>query len=46
MDYVVFCNILRAIKAAVLELEKAKFTSAIPVPMFISITPGPGIDSQ
>ena len=34
------CNILRSIKAAFLELEKAMFTGATLVPMFTTITPG------
>ena len=41
IDNVVYCNILRSIKAAFLELEKAMFTGATLVPMFIIITPGP-----
>ena len=41
IDNVVFCNILPSIKAALLELEKAMFTGATPVPMFTIITPRP-----
>ena len=41
MDDVVFCNILRSIEATILELGKALFTGATPVPMFTIITPGP-----
>ena len=40
IDNFVFCNILWSIKAALLELEKAMFTGATPVPMFTIITPG------
>ena len=39
IDNVVFCNTLRSIKAAFLELEKAMYTIATPVPMFTIITP-------
>ena len=39
-ENVVFCNILRSNKATLLELEKAMFTGATPVPMFIIINPG------
>ena len=42
----VYCNILRSIKAAFLELEKAMFTSATLVPMFTIITPGPYTQSK
>ena len=41
MDNVVYCNILRSIKAAILELEKAMFTGATLVPIFTIIFPGP-----
>ena len=41
-----FCNILRSIKAALLELEEAMFTGATPVPMFTIITPGPYTHSK
>ena len=37
---------LRSIKAALLELEKAMFTGATPVPMFTISTPGPYTDSK
>ena len=40
------CNILRSIKATPLELEKAMFTGATPVPMFTIITPGPHTQSK
>ena len=40
IDNIVFCNILRSIKAALLELEKAMFTGATPVAMFTIITLG------
>ena len=40
------CNILRSIKAALLELEKAMFTGATPVLMFTIITPGPYTHSK
>ena len=43
---VVYCNILRSIKAAFLELEKAIFTGATLVPMFTIITPGPYTHSK
>ena len=46
IDNIVFCNILRSIKAALLELEKAMFTGATPVPMFTIITPGPYTHSK
>ena len=46
IDNVVFRNILRSIKAALLELEKAMFTGANPVPMFTIITPGPYTHSK
>ena len=46
IDNVVFCKILRSIKAALLELEKAMFTGATPVPMFTIITPGPYTHSK
>ena len=36
-----YCNILRSIEAAFLELEKAMFTGAIFVPIFTIITLGP-----
>ena len=35
-----YCNILRSIKAAFLEPEKAMFTGATLVPMFTIIIPG------
>ena len=41
-----FCNILRSIEAAFLELEKALFTGATLVPMFTIITPGPYTNSR
>ena len=41
LDNVLYCNILRSIKAAFLELEKAMFTGATLVPTFTIITPGP-----
>ena len=41
-----YCNIFRSIKAALLELEKAMFTGATLVPMFIIITPGPYTHSK
>ena len=41
INNVVYCNILRSIEAAFLELEKAMFTGAIFVPMFTIITFGP-----
>ena len=34
-----FCNILRSIKTAFLELERAMFIGATPVPMFTIINP-------
>ena len=37
---IVYCNILRSIKAAFLELEKAMFTVATAVRMLTIITPG------
>ena len=40
IDKVVYCNNLRSIKVAFLELEKAMYTVATPVPMFTIITPG------
>ena len=40
IDKVVYCNKLRSIKVAFLELEKAMYTVATPVPMFTIITPG------
>ena len=43
---VVYCNILRSIKAAILELEKAVFTGATLVPMFPIITRGPYTHSK
>ena len=39
VDNVVYCNILRSIKAAFRGLEKAMFTGATLVPMFTIITP-------
>ena len=41
-----YCNILRSIKAAFFELEKAMFTRATFVPMFTIITPGPYTHSK
>ena len=41
-----FCNILRLIKATILEPERAMFTGATPVPMFTVITPGPHTHSK
>ena len=46
IDNIVFSNLLRSIKAALLELEKAMFTGATPVPMFTIITPGPYIHNK
>ena len=46
IDNIVFCNILRSIKAAFLELEKAMLTGATPVPMFTINTPGPYTHSK
>ena len=40
IDKFVYCNNLRSIKVAFLELEKAMYTVATPVPMFTIITPG------
>ena len=40
LDKVVYCNNIRSIKVAFLELEKAMYTVATPVPMFTIITPG------
>ena len=40
INKVVYCNNLRSIKVAFLELEKAMYTVATPVPMFTIITPG------
>ena len=41
-----YCNILRSVKAAFLELEKAMFTGASLVPMFTIVTPGPYTHSK
>ena len=41
LDNVLYCNTLRSIKAAFLELEEAMFTGATLVPMFTIISPGP-----
>ena len=42
LDNVLYCNNLRSIKAAFLEVEKAVFIVATIVPMFIIIIiPGP-----
>ena len=41
-----FCNILRSIKATLLELEKTLFTGPTLVPMFTIITPGPYTHSK
>ena len=46
IDNAVYCNILRSIKAAFLELEIAMFTGATLVPMFTIITPGPYTHSK
>ena len=46
VDNVVYCNILRSIRAAFLELEKALFTGATLVPMFTIIIPGPYTHSK
>ena len=46
IDNVVFCNILNSIEAAFLELEKAMFTGATPVPIFTIITLGPYTHSK
>ena len=40
LDNVVFCNILRSIKTAFLELETAMFNGATLAPMFTIIFPG------
>ena len=39
IDDAIYCNVLRSIKAAFLELEKAMFTVGTLVPMFDIITP-------
>ena len=41
LDKVVYCNTLRSIEAASLELKKAMLTGSILVLMFNTITPGP-----
>ena len=41
-----YCNILRSIKDAFFELEKAMFTGATRVPMFTIIPPGPYTHSE
>ena len=41
-----YCNILRSIKVAFLELDKAMFTGATLVPIFTVITPGPYTHSK
>ena len=46
IDNFVYCIIFASIKAALLELEKAKFTSATPVPLFTIITRGPYTHSK
>ena len=46
IDNVVFCNILRSIKAAFLELEKAIFTVGNAVRMLTIITPSPYTHSK
>ena len=46
VDNVVYCNTLHSIKAAFLEPEKAMFTGAILVPMFITIAPCPYTHSK
>ena len=46
IDNVVYCNTLRSIKAAFLELEKAMLTGSILVQMFTIITPGPYAHSK
>ena len=40
LDKVVYCNNICSIKVAFLELEKAMYTVATPVPMFTIIIPG------
>ncbi len=40
LDKVVYCNNIRSIKVAFLELEKAMYTVATLVPTFTIITPG------
>ena len=46
IDNVQYCNTLHSNQAAFLKLEKAMFTGAILVPMFIIITPGPNTYSK
>ena len=46
IDRVVYCNILRSLKAAFVELEKAKFTGRTLFPMFTIITAGPYTHSK
>ena len=46
IDNFVFCNLLRSVKAALLELEKAMSTDATHVAMFTIITPGPYTHSK
>ena len=41
-----FCNTLRSNRATLLEIEKAMFTGATPVPLFTIITPGPYTQSK
>ena len=41
IDNVVYCNILRSIKPAFLELEQTMYTGATLIPMFTIIIPGP-----
>ena len=41
-----YCNILRPVKAAILEVEKTTLTIATLVPMFTNITPGPHTRSK
>ena len=41
IDNIVYCNILRSMRAAFFELEKAMFTVATAVRMLTFITPGP-----
>ena len=41
IDDVVYCNILRSMRAAFIELERAMFTVATAVRLLTIITPGP-----
>ena len=45
-DNIVFCNVLRSIKAAHLELEKQCSLAQVLFPMFTIITPGPYTHSK